>query len=179
MLSYLFLLAAAATPSELPTTDLAPTETSAFNDAMADQEIQELITVLAQEEACAELVVQEQTATTTELVAIQATPITITNAIEPNMLEYKHWTGKYSPETFIISVNGTKIEQGKTCEVPATATTVEIGYTYSFMNGMKTGGRKISYQLNENITQANITFNWKDDWRVVVDNGTAIKEINV
>jgi hypothetical protein len=168
MLSYLFLLAA-ATSAELPITDFTPEQTQA---------IQELTAVMAQENA--DVVIAEITAQTpgqpAEIVAI-AQPITITNAIEPKMLEYKHWTGKYSPDKFSISVNGTEIEQGKTRSIPANSPTVEIGYTYSFMNGMKSGGRRISYQLDENITQANITFNWKDDWRVIVDNGKAVKEV--
>jgi hypothetical protein len=175
MLSYLFLLAAATSP-ELPIADFTPEQTQA---------IQELKTLVAQEnnaqengtEAIATAIITESAPTPiTPAVAI-AQPIIITNAIEPKMLEYKHWTGKYSPDKFSISVNGTDIEQGKTCSIPANSQTVEIGYTYSFMNGMKSGGRRISYQLNENITQANITFNWKDDWRVVVDNGKAVKEV--
>lgn len=175
MFIYLFLLAAAAS-TELPDINLTPTEErefSSFAKAMEDtQEFQELIAVLTQEMQAGESA-QEQAAE----VALVTSPITITNAIEPSMLEYKHWTGKYSPEQFAISINGTEIETGKTCEIPANATTVEIGYTYSFMNGMKSGGRKISYQLNENISQANITFDWKNDWRIILDNGKAVKEI--
>jgi hypothetical protein len=173
MLSYLFLLAAAASAQELPTTDVTPTE---------QQELQELVANLTVEtdEAAAQPTVvaanvAEQPATAPE---VAASPIVVTNAIEPKMLEYKHWTGKYSPEKFSISVNGAEIAQGSTYEIPANSSTVEIGYTYSFMNGMKSGGRKISYQLNENITQLNITFDWKNDWRVIVDNGKAVKEVS-
>lgn len=162
MFIYLFLLAA-ATSTELPNVDLTQAEETA---------IQELIAVLTQEMQAEESTQAQKTETTAV-----TSPITITNAIEPTMLEYKHWTGKYSPEQFAISVNGAEIEAGKTCNIPANATTVEIGYTYSFMNGMKSGGRKISYQLNENISQANITFDWKDNWRIILDNGKAVKEI--
>ncbi len=187
MLTYLFLAAAiATTPSEIPTTDITSTEASYLPEATKDmEEIQELIAVLTQEETAPQTIVDSSFAQATadtstdkvENLAEKPASITITNAIEPRMLEYKHWTGKYSPEQFAISVNGTDIQAGKTCEIPASSTTVEIGYTYSFMNGMKSGGRKISYQLNENTTQANITFSWKDDWRVIVDNGKATKEI--
>lgn len=166
MLAYLFLFAAATTAPELPTIDLTPAETQA---------IEKIVAVLNEDENTPTITAETVVPSTT--VAVVAQPITITNAIESNMLEYKHWTGKYSPDQFSISVNGVDIELGKTCEVPADSKTVEIGYTYSFMNGMKSGGRKISYELNENVSQANITFNWKDDWRVVVDNGKAIKEI--
>ncbi len=165
MLTYLFLLAAATCP-EVPTLDLTPTESAA---------LQEIVAVLNQNENEATI---DQISETTETIATpEALPITITNSIQPSMLEYKHWTGKYSPEQFAISINGAEIKSGETCELPASSKTVEIGYTYSFMNGMKSGGRKISYELNENITQVHITFNWKDDWRVIINNGKAIKEI--
>jgi hypothetical protein len=167
MLTYLFLLAAIAAP-ELPTIDLTPAETEA---------IQEIVAILDQKEG-ALAVAPENPEITLTAVAQKAQPITIINSIEPSMLEYKHWTGKYSPEQFAITINGAETEIGKTVEIPANSKTVEIGYTYSFMNGMKSGGRKISYALNENITQANITFDWKNDWRVMIDNGKAIKEIN-
>ena len=166
MLSYLFLLAAITAP-ELPMTDLTPTE---------NEIIQEIITVLAQEENTPIITTPTEITPSTAAIPL-AQPIIITNAIEPSMLEYKHWTGKYSPEQFGITINGTEIELGKSCEIPTNSKTVEIGYTYSFMNGMKTGGKKISYELNENITQAHITFNWQDDWRVILDSGKAIKEI--
>jgi hypothetical protein len=166
MLSYLFLLAAAAAP-ELPEINL-----------IEDKEFQELIAVINQEIKADVIAVAEKTCEQKiESATPAASSIVIANAIEPAMLEYKHWTGKYSPEQFAITINGTEVEVGKTCDIPANVTSVEIGYTYSFMNGMKSGGRKISYQLNENTTQANITFDWKNDWRVIVDNGKAVKEI--
>jgi len=169
MLSYLFLLAAATAAPELPTIDLTPAE---------QKEIQELVAILAQEETTSADMSDVALAKSEALAKEEDAKIIITNAIEPSMLEYKHWTGKYSPETFTITVNGTTIEQGKTCKIPAQTSTVEIGYTYSFMNGMKSGGRKISYELSENITQASITFDWKNDWRIILDNGKAVKEVS-
>jgi hypothetical protein len=179
MLSYLFLIAVAATSVDLPSTDITDQDASSLAESSKDrQELEELVTVLMREEPPLEVVANsDETIPTESTVVLATTPITITNAIEPSMLEYKHWTGKYSPDTFSISVNGTQIEQGKTVEVPAATKTVDIRYDYSFVNGMKVGGRTISYELNENITQANISFSWKDDWRVMVDNGVAVKEI--
>lgn len=167
MLSYFLLLAAAATPAELPTADMPHAE---------KKELQELVAIFTQTEEIAAEIATAQTPTENSPVA-NATPITITNAIEPSMLEYQHWTGKYSPEKFTISVNGTEVAQGKTIELAAGTKNVEIRYDYSFMSGMRTGGRTIAYELTEHSTQANITFSWKDDWRIVVDNGVAIKEV--
>lgn len=170
MFVYLFLLAAVAASPELPTINLTPTETRA---------IEELVAILAQEESASTIATKtpETTAVAIEAVEDQTTPIIITNSIDASMLEYKHWTGKYSPEKFAISVNGAEITEGKTVEIPAKTSIIEIGYTYSFMNGMRTGGKTIAYKLDESTTHAHITFSWKDDWRVIVDNGVAVKEV--
>ena len=91
------------------------------------------------------------------------------------MLKYKHWTGTYSPETFTVTVNGTEVAQGTQHTLPAETKNLDVSFSYSFMNGMRTGTKTVSYQLNENSTQANITFSWKDDKKVLVDNGTFLK----
>lgn len=164
MLTYLLLLAAATASIESPIIDIA----------CQDQEIKELATTLAcQINETSPIDDNEDSKEITP----QAHLISITNGIEPKMLEYKHWTGKYSPESFTLSVNGIEIAQGKTCEIAMDNSIVEVTYSYSFMNGMRTGNKRISYQLNENITQAHITFDWKDDWRVIINNGKAIKEV--
>ncbi len=104
--------------------------------------------------------------------------IIITNAIEANMLEYKHWTGTYNPETFTIMVNGIEVAQGAQHTLPAETKNVDVMLSYSFMNGIRKGTKTVSYALHENSTQAKITFSWKDDWQVLVDNGKAIKKVS-
>ncbi|HLW72487.1 MAG TPA: hypothetical protein VKR54_00385 [Candidatus Babeliales bacterium] len=160
MFIYLFLLAAITTLSELPTND---------NEI---KELQELVAIFTDTEN-EETTLEDAAAVN----VIVTTPITITNAIEPDMLKYKHWTGTYSPETFTLIINGTEVAQGAQHTLPAETKTVDIQFSYSFMKGMRTGTKTVTYQLNENITQANITFSWKDDWKVLVDNGTALKEV--
>lgn len=174
MFIYLFLIAAIAASSELPSTD---TET---------QELQELITIFTQEEPAeieqvnpVEITEQIEQPIEASTVAKAAQSITITNAIESSMLAYKHWTGTYSPDTFTIYINGVEVAQGAQYTLSAEASTIDIKYFYSFMNGMRTGTKTVSYQLHENITHANITFSWKDNWKVLVDNGTALKEVIV
>src|SRR5436190_1520943 len=50
----------------------------------------------------------------TEEISKNPLPVIITNAIEPDMLKYKHWTGTYSPDLFVITINGTAIDKGQT-----------------------------------------------------------------
>ena|SRR5579872_4741016 len=138
-----------------------------------DPEIQEIIALLTQDApeinpiaACAPVDLTQESAETS---------ITIKNAIEPNMIAYKHWTGTYDPDTFTITINGVEVAQGAEHTIPATQDPITIRYDYSFVNGKRTGAKVVSYQLNENITEANITFSWNNDWRVVVDNATPIE----
>lgn len=162
MFVYLFLAAAFIAPLETTT---------------VDPELQEIITLFTSADVAegkyAEIAVE--TVIETAVVPQQA-PIVITNAIDQGMLAYKHWTGTYTPELFTLKVNGTDVALGEKHELPAATTTVELRYDYSFMKGMRTGAKKVSYQLNENVTHANITFSWKDNWKVLVDNATAVKQ---
>jgi hypothetical protein len=168
MFLYLFLTAALIASSETPTTNTT---------AQEQQELQEIIALFAQCDNATDSVTEIATTSTTENIVASTVPIKITNAIEPSMLAYKHWTGTYSPETFTVKVNGTEVAQGACYELKETDSSVDISYAYSFMSGMRTGTKTVTYKLNENSTQANITFSWKDSWKVLVDNGVAVKEV--
>ena len=167
MFVYLFLIAAITASSELPITDAE------------GKELQELITILTTQdtlETITENASGDTQATTEDTVAAQVVqPVVITNAIDADMLKYKHWTGTYSPETFTITVNGTEVAQGAQHTLPPETKNLDVSFSYSFMNGMRTGTKTASYQLNEHSTQANITFSWKDDKKVLIDNGTFLK----
>jgi len=165
MFVYLFLIAAIATSStpELPTTH-------------DEKELQEIIAMLTTEVALEDATASEEALVTSSCAKATADrPITITNAISADMLKYKHWTGTYSPETFTVHIDGTEVAQGTQHTVPAETKTIDVMFTYSFMNGMRTGSKTVSYQLHENITQADITFSWKEDHKILVNNGTLLK----
>lgn len=103
-----------------------------------------------------------------------STFITINNNIKPDMLTYKHWTGKYNPDSFKVFVNSTEVTQGNSLQIPSGTKTVDLTFDYSFVNGKRTGSKTVSYKLNEDATQANITFSWDNDNKIIIDNGTAI-----
>ena len=103
--------------------------------------------------------------------------ITITNAIDQSMLPYKHWTGTYTPEVFTVQINGTEVAQGAQYTLTQTKDPVEVSFDYSFMNGTRKGSKKVSYAINENSTDATITFSWKDTDKLILSNATPIKEI--
>jgi len=107
----------------------------------------------------------------------KSAPITITNAIEPTMLEYKHWTGTYSPDIFTLTVNDIPVEPGSTYTHGSCDTPLTVQFDYSFRNGHRKGSKKISYQLNKETTEAKITFSWLDPWKVIIDNAVPVREI--
>jgi hypothetical protein len=106
----------------------------------------------------------------------QQASITITNAIDQSMLPYKHWTGTYTPDVFTVQINGTEIAQGAQYTLAHTQDPIEISFDYSFMNGTRKGSKKVSYTLNENSTDATITFSWKDTHKLILSNATPIQE---
>jgi hypothetical protein len=109
-----------------------------------------------------------------EATADKPSSITINNNIKPDMLTYKHWTGKYNPDSFKVFVNNTEVAQGNSLQLPSETKTVDLTFDYSFVNGKRTGSKTVSYELNENSTQGNITFSWDDDNKIIIDNGTAV-----
>ena len=122
-------------------------------------------------------IVETSTQSVKEITIVEEKLITITNAIQPNMLAYKHWTGTYNPDSFIISVNDVEVAQGAEIKIPATTTTVNLKFDYSFVNGMRKGTKTVSYKLNDDITHATITFSWTDDNKILVDNGALITQL--
>lgn len=106
--------------------------------------------------------------------ATQPSSITITNTIKPDMLTYKHWTGKYNPDSFKVFVNDTEVAQGNSLDLPSETKTVNLKFDYSFVNGKRTGSKTVAYKLNEDTTKANITFSWDNDNKIIIDSGTAV-----
>ena len=109
-----------------------------------------------------------------QVAEVASTSITISNNIKPDMLTYKHWTGKYNPDSFKVSVNNSEIAQGATLQIPSETKTVNLTFDYSFVNGKRTGSKTVAYKLNDDATQANITFSWDNDNKIIIDNGTAV-----
>jgi len=103
-------------------------------------------------------------------------PVIITNNISQDMLAYKHWTGTYSPEKFILYINDTIVESGQTYILTNASAPLTIHFDYSFMKGMHKGTKKSSFLLHEKSTTVNLTFSWLNTWKVIADNATPLKE---
>jgi hypothetical protein len=110
-----------------------------------------------------------------EAISCKKEMITITNNITPEMLQYKHWTGTYSPENFTLSINDTKVNIGESYTLTNINDPLVITFDYSFMNGMRKGGKKVSYTMKENITTASLSFSWLEDHKIIIDNATLLR----
>jgi len=104
------------------------------------------------------------------------TNITVKNNIERNMLKYKHWSGTYEPSTFVIQVNEKKIEPGTQKSIPMIDGIIEVRFDYAFLNGKRKGAKIIVFEVDNDIVDVNITFNWKNKWQVLIDNAKPVEE---
>lgn len=104
--------------------------------------------------------------------------ITITNAIEPDMLDYEYW-GKRTPESFTVLINKKEIKHGESYEVKKEEENLTITYSYSFASGIYKGSKEVTYKMNDNADKEKLTFSWNETWRVLVSNATPIKQEKV
>ena len=94
--------------------------------------------------------------------------VTVKNNITADMLKYKHWSGMYKP-SFILTVNGKKIEQGKQEKIPVKDNILEIRYDYSFAKGIRKGAKIISCNVDNDTKDVGISFSWNSEWHIKTD----------
>jgi len=94
--------------------------------------------------------------------------ITVKNNITTDMLAHKHWSGVHNP-SFILTVNGKKIEQGKQKEIPVKDSILEVRYDYSFAKGVRKGAKIISCNIEKDTKDVGISFSWNSEWHIKTD----------
>ncbi len=100
-------------------------------------------------------------------IAPKSRTIKVTNNITQKMLAYTKGFMQYTPD-FTLIVNHQAIEPGKQQEITINDNSLTIGYTYNFMNGYKKGSKEIAFTVPATSNELDITFSWKNDWRVIV-----------
>jgi len=110
-----------------------------------------------------------QTKTVEQKNKSSANTITVQNNITSEMLCYKHWSGTHEP-SFMLSINGKKIEQGKQEEIVVTDNNLEIRYDYSFVNGFRKGAKIVSCIIEKGAKDVGIEFSWDSEWHIKTDN---------
>ena len=94
--------------------------------------------------------------------------VTVKNNITTDMLKYKHWSGIHEP-SFILTVNGKKIEQGKQKKIPIKDNILEIRYDYSFAKGIRKGAKIVSCNVENDTKDVDISFSWNSEWHIKTD----------
>lgn len=102
--------------------------------------------------------------------------ISVKNNITDKMLSYKKGFISYIPE-FKVVVNDIPLAQGEqqTIEIPDKV--LKVTYSYDFVNGYKTGTRTVLFSIPDDMNEVGITFDWKNDWRVIVDGAKPLEII--
>lgn len=102
--------------------------------------------------------------------------IMVKNSITDKMLSYKKGFMSYIPE-FKIVVNDIPLarEEQQSIEIPDKK--LKVTYSYDFVNGYRTGTKTVIFSVPEGLSALDITFDWKNDWRVVVDGAEPLEII--
>ena len=99
--------------------------------------------------------------------------IQVKNNITPKMIAYKHWSGTYTPNQFVMTINGKKINSGDIHTFKITDKKLTVRYDYTFMKGRRKGAKEVTFKIDEKKDLFGITFSWKDKWHIIIDNATA------
>lgn len=104
--------------------------------------------------------------------------ITVTHHINNETLGYQHWTGTYHPTTFVIHANDIHLdEENKPFKIEITDNTLAIRFDYAFLNGKRKGAKSILFDIPDQLEQCDITFDWKDEWQMLVEGADPIEVI--
>lgn len=95
--------------------------------------------------------------------------VKIVNTINHEMLGYKHWTGKYHPTTFTMTINGKPFSFEEENEVAVEHDKLLIEYYYEFMNGYRKDRVKLEFNVPQKISQLTMSFDWKSRPHVLFD----------
>lgn len=102
--------------------------------------------------------------------------VTIVNTIKDTMLNYKHWTGTYSPDLFNIFINDVLVAADESYILESFDTPFTVSFDYSFMKGMRKGTRRYTCTFNDISEQANLTFSWLEKNKIILDNAVIAEE---
>ncbi len=108
--------------------------------------------------------------------------ITINNELTKKMITYKYFVS-YSPTKFDLYANGVHLVtldkkhrpiSTNLNKVPLKDGKLVVLYEYEFMGGSRKGAKEITFDVAPDADVLNLTFNWRDKWRVILDNATPI-----
>lgn len=103
----------------------------------------------------------------------QTRTISVHNGITKKMLTYKYLFMKYKPSSLSILVNGQELEQDVTQNITLVNNQLTIELAWEFLNGKRTGARTIIFEILPGVDTIELTFNWKEKQKVLIDEDVA------
>ena len=94
--------------------------------------------------------------------------VIIKNKITKKMITYTKCFVPYTPD-FVLKVNGTELKLGEEQSIAIKKNRVTVTFSYNFLNGYKKGTSAVEFDLPESKQECEITFSWKNDWRVIMN----------
>ena len=99
--------------------------------------------------------------------------ICLKNGITKKMISYTKCFVSYTPD-FRLQIGDQELRPGKAQTITVDGDTITIAYDYNFLNGYKKGRRVVSFALPEHKNEFEVTFSWKNDWRVILESAKPI-----
>jgi hypothetical protein len=110
--------------------------------------------------------------------------IKVTNKITNDMVTYKGDRAPWPivPTVFKLTVNGNEIKQNDTQQIDVADNTIRINYEWEFKKMYVVHHREyraVDFTIATTSQDFTIQFSWDDDFRLLVDNATAIQCVNL
>ncbi len=98
--------------------------------------------------------------------------VTVENAITKKMLGYRYF-GTHYPTSFKITANGKEIKQEGKEFIKLANNQLTVRYSFEFLNGQRKGAKEITFAVKPKADNLAIGFDWKDEWRILIDKDKA------
>jgi hypothetical protein len=101
--------------------------------------------------------------------------ITVKNSITKEMISYSKCFASYTPD-FSLTINDQIIQPGEEKKINITHDQLTTSYSYNFLNGFKKGKKAVEFEIPSDKEKFEITFSWKNDWHILIEDGKPIKK---
>jgi hypothetical protein len=102
--------------------------------------------------------------------------VVIGNEITKDMTGYSYFFINYHPTLFMITVNGSSIQEGDKIPLDVKDGRLEITYYCEFQNGKRKSSKKYQYKLASTTKKVALRFDWHKDPRIMLDVKDAVLE---
>ena len=106
-------------------------------------------------------------------VSTESRTVKIKNNVVEKKLKYKYLFLTYIPTKFSITINDQELKQDEEMDVTIKDNKLSVRYDYEFMDGKRTGAKVVHFEVDPEAQELDLSFSWKDKWRVIIDGAEA------